>query len=97
MGEHRESIAGIGKTRCDPSQMSLKQRLDALSVTVVGNCLGAQDCLLAEHACDLISHHNIFVDVGAAFLWILAPVFLSRNMDLISQSHAFHFFKTDMY
>lgn len=48
--------------------MSVK-RLDALSVTVVGLILVGWACY------DLISHYNVFVDFGTAFLWTLAPVF----------------------
>lgn len=50
-----------------------------------------------ERAFNFISHHHIAVDFGAAFLWTLAPVFLSRNVDFISQSHDFHLSKTDVY
>lgn len=95
-GERREPIPSIGKTKCDPSRMSLK-RLDALSVIVVRNHLWSKGRPLGpEHACDFISHHRIAVNFGAAFRWTLAPVFLSRNVDFISQSHDFHLSKMDM-
>lgn len=76
--------------------MSLKH-LDALSVTVVGNHLWNKRLLVGWGVLMTLFYTITYLrTLGAAFLWTPAPILLSRNVDLISQSHAFHFFKTDM-
>lgn len=46
------------------------------------------------HSWDLLSQWNVFVEFGAVF-WTFAP--FSKNVDLILQPRAFHFFKTDIH
>lgn len=45
------------------------------------------------HACDGLSQWNVFVEFGAVF-WTFPP--FSKNVDLILQPRAFHFFKTQI-
>lgn len=45
------------------------------------------------HSFDWLSQRNVFVEFGAGF-WTFVP--FSKNVDLILQPRAFHFFKTDI-
>lgn len=69
VGEHREPIAGIGK------KLNVTPLVCQLSVWMHLVSLWWGSFWLAGHAYDLISHYNVFVDFGTAFLWTLAPVF----------------------
>lgn len=61
-----------------------------------GITYGAKDGRLAGARVWLYFTPSHSCGLWAAFRWTLAPVFLSRNVNFISQSHDFHLSKTDM-
>lgn len=79
MGEHREPIASIGKTKCDPSHMSF-ERLGALSVTVVRNHLWSKGLLLGQSMLVTLFHTITYLWTWGLLFFGPLPLLSSPEM-----------------
>lgn len=79
MGEHREPIASIGKTKCDPSHMSF-ERLGALSVTVVRNHLWSKGLPLGQSMLVTLFHTITYLWTWGLLFFGPLPLLSSPEM-----------------
>lgn len=78
-GGHREPIASIGKTKCDPSHVSL-ERLDALSVTVARSHLQSEGLPLGRSMLGTLFHTIAYLWTSGLLFFGLLPLLSSPEM-----------------